>query len=562
MSDRNAVITRDDLRALSAAEERALVARYEIDEKFNPFSYTPPGPVAQAFILSNLPTAVIMGPLGGGKTTACTFKRIYEATQAPIAWHPADGKPTRMCRWIVLRDTFRSAEKTVLESWKQWFPKGYPGSSWAGGNDRPVTHTLRFMGSDGIRIEAITEFAGLGENSIETMMKGREYSGGWLNETDTHADGSIDDMEQRVGRYPSAAILLSVDELEDLGRKLGHRLVSGQRKSVVIGDMNAPTIDNWTYRVLVKLKTPDRHLFEQPSGRADDAENRYNLEPDYYDRIVRNQEDWFIRRMVDNKFGYSRAGKPVYDGFDRPRHVARSRIIVDPRLALGIGVDISMNTLNPAAVFGQVHAPGRIMAVRELYLGHGVGAARFGEAMLQCLSEHFSNASKVRLWVDPAAEYGADREGGQLTAMETLSVILGIPVLIPAGGSNELGMRLDAVKTELRGYIEPNTHLQIDPEGCPLLLEGFEGKYRYKRKPEKASTDYEEQPEKTHPWSDLQDGLQYLILGFRGRAGIIRGAADKDREPKNSGAWSSQKRSSSTPWGQQGFDPHAVGLKR
>jgi hypothetical protein len=33
-------------------------------------------------------------------------------------------------------------------------------------------------------------------------MKGREYSGGWLNELDTHAEGALDDMEQRVGRYP------------------------------------------------------------------------------------------------------------------------------------------------------------------------------------------------------------------------------------------------------------------------------------------------------------------------------------------------------------------------
>lgn len=554
-------ITRDDLKKLDTQEERALVARYEIDEKFSPFRYTPPGPVAQAFIVSDLLTAVIMGPLGGGKTTACVFKRIYAASKAPIAWHPEDGKPTRMCRWIVLRDTFRSAEKTVLESWKQWFHKKYPGSAWAGGNDRPVTHTLRFMGADGVRVEVITEFAGLGENSIETMMKGREYSGGWLNEIDTHADGSLADMEQRVGRYPGSKNLLTVDEIEALGRQLGHKLESGQRLRMVIGDMNAPTVDSWTYRDLIKKRTPDRYLFQQPSGRSEEAENRFNLEPDYYDRIVRNQEDWFVKRMVDNEFGYSRAGKPVYDAFDRRRHVARMRILTDPKLTLGIGIDISMNTLNPAAVFGQTRAPGRIIVADELYLGHGVGAARFGEALKQRLSEDYSNASKVRIWVDPAAEHGADQEGGQLSAMETLAVILGLPILIPAGGSNELGMRLDAVKAEIRGYLEPDTHLLIDPERCPLLLEGFEGKYRYRKRAETAQTEYEEKPDKGHPHSDLHDGLQYLVLGFRGRTGAIRSAADADRAPRQNGGWSSQSGEKRSPWGGgNGFDPHQVGL--
>jgi hypothetical protein len=64
---------------------------------------------------------------------------------------------------IVLRDTFRAAEKTVLESWKQWFPKNYPGSTSTGRQRPAVQHTLRFMGQTASAVEAITEFAGLGE---------------------------------------------------------------------------------------------------------------------------------------------------------------------------------------------------------------------------------------------------------------------------------------------------------------------------------------------------------------------------------------------------------------
>lgn len=555
------IVTRDDLAIFGEEEIRKLVAKFEIAEHFDPYRYLPPGPVAQAFILSTALTKVIMGPLGGGKTTTCAFARITAATLAPIARHPEDKKPTRMCRWIVLRDTFRSAEKTVLESWKQWFPKGYPGSTWTGGNDRPVTHTLRFIGKDGIRIEAITEFAGLGEASIETLMKGREYSGAWLNEIDTHAAGSLDDLEQRVGRYPKADILLTAAQLLDLARemRLAQPLVSGQRQRFVIGDMNAPTIDNWTFKVLVKERKPDRAFFQQPSGRSVDAENRFNLEADYYDRIVRNQEEHFVKRMVDNEFGYSRSGKPVLASFSYFRHAAGHRLPYRPELDLYIGIDASTSGLSPAAIFAQSWTP-RIAFVDELYLGHGVGPARFGEG-LQKKIEHDYPDARIKVFVDPAAQFGADKEGGQLAALEVLAVILGVPILVPANGSNELGMRIDAINAELRGYLEPHSHLIVCPEKCPLWLEGASGKYRFRKKPEASSNEYDDTPEKLHPWSDLQDAGQYVVLGIRGRAGAIRGAARGDRPAGNGSRWGSQMGESgptspSRPRERGGFNPH------
>lgn len=547
------IVSRDELKVYTEQELRKLVADLDIiDPDFDPLrrGYVPPGPVAQAFITSTILTPVIMGPLGGGKTTACVFKRILHASLAPVARHPDDGKPTRMCRWIVLRDTFRSAEKTVLASWQQWFPKTYPGSTWRGGNDRPVEHVLRFRGQDGVRIEAITEFAGLNDHDIETLMKGREYSGAWANELDTHAEGALDDLEQRVGRYPMADLLLTEAEIDALSRELGRRIVSGKRLRTVIGDMNAPTIDNWTYATLVKDIGPDRFLFRQPAGRSPEAENLVNLDEDYYERIVRNQPDWFVRRMVDNKFGYSRSGKPVFDTFDDQRHVSRTRLEVKRGLTLHIGVDASTSGLSPAAMFAQAWAA-RIAFLRELYMGHGVGPMRFAQGLLRCINDHFPNAGDIKVWIDPAAEHGGDKEGGQLSALEILHLELGVPILIPAGGSNELSLRLPAVAQELRGHLEPNSHLIIDGEACPMFVEAMAGKYRFKKLSERASNEYEGEPEKLHPWSDLMDAGQYDILGIRGRSGIIR-----------SGGEGRGNRQRETPWGKSGgrrkggFDPH------
>ncbi len=527
-------VNRQELRILTENEVRRLVTEYEvIEENFDLSHYIPPGPVSREFITSPSLTAIIMGPLGGGKTTACVFKRIYAATLAPVARHPEDGKLTRMCRWIVMRDTFRQVEKSVLESWRLWFPKTYPGSTWRGGGDRPGTHTLRFMGADGIRIEAITEFAGLGDQAIGETMKGTEYSGAWLNEFDTHAEGALDDVEQRLGRYPSQELLVNPDD---------------ERRRFAIGDMNAPTIDNWSYPVCVTELKPGRKFFQQPSGRSTEAENRGNLPPDYYSRIIENQDERFVRRMVDNEFGYSMAGKPVHPTFNHRRHVARTSIPFDPKLDLLIGVDISTNALTPAAVFAQ-NDTRRIKIIGEAWPGQGFGPVRFAEVLKTALNERFQNARRVRLWCDPAAQYGGDKEGGQQAAMQILQASLGIPILIPFDGSNELSLRLETVNLELRGNLDPDSWLLISPD-CPLLIEAFGGRYRFKKLSAQATNDFDDRPEKNHPYSDLADATQYLIGGVRGRAGIIANA-------------SGTKTGLGGGWGgniKDGFDPRNVGL--
>lgn len=556
------LVSRQDLRDEAERKVRELALKLEVMGNFDLRMYVPPGPVAREFLNSTFLTPVIMGPLGGGKTTTCVFKRIVQATRQPIARHPEDGKPTRMSKWIVLRDTFRSAERTVLESWKQWFPKTYPGSSSQGGNDRPFLHRLRFIGQDGIRVEAITVFAGLGDDSIETMMKGSEWDGGWLNELDTHNEGAIDDVEQRVGRYPMADLILSPRELEELAEQMGldQALFPGARQKCVIGDMNAPTVDNWTYEKLLVSPGPDRKLYKQPSGRSAEAENRFNLEPDYYDRIIANQDERFVRRMVENEFGYSRAGKAVHPSFDHRRHVADREVPLDPNLDLHIGIDVSTGGLSPAAMLAQ--AATRIRMIDELYVGHGVGPTRFAQALKDLMNERYPNVprSRVKLWPDPASQYGADKEGGELNALEIMQEALGVVARVPGDGSNSIGLRLAVIDRELRGFMEPNTSLLISAR-CKQYIGAMGGKYRYRKKPDSATNDYDDMPEKAHPWSDLADAGQYVCMGIRGPASLRDLLGELNKQKQEQG-WRSQN-GVMVPSGwksQGGFDPHKAGL--
>lgn len=546
-------ISSDEFRKFKDDELRDLARELDGDEHFDPMDYTPPGPVGEAFLNAVEPTSVIMGPIGGGKTTLCAFRRLLLASYAPICWHPETRQPTRMCKAIILRDTFRNLERTVLKSWQNWFSKKFPGSTWTGGNDRPATHILRFRGEDGIAIEAITEFSGLNDLDLESLLKGSEYSIIWLNEVDTHADNALDEVEGRVGRYPMPSIMLTQEELKDLSLKLKRPIVSEQRRlAVVMGDMNAPTIDNWTYKGLLTDVKPGRKLYQQPSGRSPEAENLMRLPPGYYEHLEATHDEAYIKRNIDNQFGYSRAGKPVFPTFRHERHVASAPIKFIPDSPLLIGIDVSTNALTPAAALGQVQPNGRIALIDELIVDHGYGPARFGEALKRKLDERYYNRTRARAWADPASQYGGDREGGQLAAMEILGVILGFPLEIPFGGSNELALRLDAVNVELRGYTDADTSLIISPT-CTGTIQAFAGRYRFKKLAATSSNEYDDQPEKSHPWSDIMDGVQYLVGGLRGRTATVKALTAGTKLAGESRGWGD--RSSARAKG--GFDPHA-----
>ena len=503
------------------ANIRAMVQAYETDEDFDPYHFKPAGPVSRAFIAGQEMSRFIMGPVGGGKTVSCVFARVVAAMRMP----PCKDGVIRD-RFVVVRTSFRDAERTVLNSWKQWFPKTYAGSTWSGGNDRPATHVLRWRVPNGLKVEAETIFLGIGDQSIEDILRGLEISGGWMNEADTLAANVLRYIEQRTGRYPKK------EDLADPNAK---------RARTVLGDYNAPDMDNWTYDQLVENPAPHRKLYMQPSGLSPLAENLSRLEPDYYAKIVAAEPDWYVRRFVHNKYGYSREGLPVYRSFDQTRHIASAKLDPVEGLPLLIGMDAA---LHPAAILGQPMPNGQIRITDELVPGQGFGASRFAEMLLDLLDRRYAMCTDIRAWADPASQYGADREGGELAWIETMQEALHMPILIPANGSNELGLRLGAVEQELTHFIDGHTpRLLISPH-CKILNRGFMSGYRFK-KLSVGSEKFSLQPEK-NDYSHPHDGLQYLVLGYRGRQEVT----GRNRRP-NHGRSSRPMRKA-----QCSFDPH------
>lgn len=474
-------------------------------------AWEPPGPVTEAFALdfTSMLFKAIMGPVGGGKTTTCIF-----ASQAFSASMPTCLDGVVRSKGVVTRDSFRNLEKTTLASWFTWFPKDHPSWDFSGGNDRPAVHTLRFRLPGERVLESITEFVGIGDKRVEDILRGWEGSWAWMNEADLMSRDVLDYLTQRVRRYPSKRFLpVGVDP-------------PGQ----VMADFNAPDIDNWLHGSdqherpgLIEGRPPGWTFYPQPGGLDPGAENLKNLPRDYYARMMEGKQDWWIRRFIHNKWGYSRFGTPVYPEFNETIHVAKQKLDPLPGLPIGIGTDAGMT---PAAVIGQQMPNGQIRVLDELVPGHNCGPARFSELLVALLVERYRNHD-IRLAVgDPSAQFGADTEAGELAWLDIVGKAIGRPVL-PCF-TNEPSLRFEGVRLRLTTMIDGRLPGLIVSPHCKKLVQGFAYGYRFENQRKDPNAPFKERAEK-NDFSHPHDALQYLVLELMGRMPLIAQAARAGR---------------------------------
>jgi len=476
---------------------------------FSIADYTPPGPVAQAFIHSRKVAPFIMGPVGSGKTIATIFKCLrYTALMPPCR----DG--IIRAKGAVVRSDYRTLYKTTLSSWHSWFPKDYPGSKYTGGADRPATHEIAFITPRGRKIQLTVEFAALGDKRIEDICRGYEVSWWWLNEADLLEENALDYTMQRGARWPPKAML-------EEGAVLEPR---------IFGDLNPPgDPEHWIVRRFIDAPTPDLQLFQQPSGMSPQAENKQNLQPGYYERIVANNDRWHVQRFVHGKVGYDRSGLPVYPEFEPELNVAP----LAPEAGRDIHLGLDISGLHPAAVIVQRGANLQLRVLEEVYAGR-IGVTRFADHLAAVLAERYAQCPIAASFYDPSNDYGADKEGGDLAAIDIVRLACfprGEGPLI-AAPSNEIPLRIEAVRNLIVMPVRTKAGdtargLVVDAKRCPMLVKGFMSHYRYSLNPQTGAllNPNNPRPEKGKGYDNPQDALQYVCLGLQGVAGAVRKAA-------------------------------------
>jgi hypothetical protein len=187
-------------------------------------------------------------------------------------------------------------------------------------------------------------------------------------------------------------------------------------------------------------------------------------------------------------------------------------------LPLRIGIDAGGS---PAAVICQKLMDGRWWILDELVSEQGTGALRFGRDLARLLQDRYPNWREIKAWADPAASYGADKKMGEPSWMEICATEAGI--LVEPAPTNALLPRLEAVRLPLTKLIDGKPELLLSSR-CPVLQEGFNSGYQYRKMQVPGATRFSEEPDKGK-FSHVHDALQY-VLSAGGEDLEIRGRQD------------------------------------
>lgn len=440
------------------------------------------GPIAAAYFEDRSEAACIMGPIGSAKTSVSLLKIIMVAIQQ----QPND-QGIRYSKFAVIRDTYRNLWNTTIQSWKAWIPEEL--GEFKGGKNEPGRHHLKFKLMDQTTVDVIVEFIAIGDNNVEDVMRGWEGTGAYLNEADRLDEDVFSYVRGRVGRYPS---------IPNCGVKASW--------SGVWADMNAPDEENYMAKLFIFEKPESFAFFCQPGGREPNAENLRNLPDGYYIKQIAGQTDYYIRRMIDNKLGYSRDGQPVYPEYNDSIHAANNSL----RYVAGLPIDIGFDCgLTPAGVIGQQMPTGHWRILCEI-IADGIGANRFADLVNRILKDRFSGARVRSCTCDPA---GLSKSAGDENERSWRDIVASkTGLLIRPAQTNAIMPRLDCVKMVLNRMIDGQAGFLLSPD-CKVLRKGFNSGYKFKKVAASNSnvllSDTPDKNEYSHP----HDALQYMLMG-------------------------------------------------
>lgn len=467
-------------------------------------SYTP-SPTVAKFFESRAFIKGIMGPVGGGKSTAA----LVELLQRAFSQEPFNG--VRRTKFIILRNTIQQLKSTVkplIDAWCITMPPT-PMGSW-----RLVENTFEIKGKmpDGTVLH--TEFVLMAADTPDDVRRllSVECSAAWVEEAREVDPEVFAGLQGRTARFPSKAM-------------------GGVTYPGVIFSTNPPPLGTFWHELIVK-PPKNTEAFVQPAAILDDgainpaAENLQHLDPDYYDNLLAANKPSWVDVYLKNNFGAGDYGNPVFKGtFRQDFHVAKTNLnpISQSLNPLIIGSD---NGLTAGATFMQMDARGRVNVLAEVFVPEGetMGYETFLDKMLiPKLRNEFTmfRAENTVFVVDPACFQRAQLDERTLAmAIQTR----GYKVL--KAGTNDPERRIAAVEGLLSRQIDGGAGLLIDPR-CTHLINGMAWGYRYKKSTASLAV------EKNH-FSHLAEGFQYACLhynvsqsgGYRAKpAGTVKRAA-------------------------------------
>lgn len=449
----------------------------------NDLNYNPP-PTLRRFMLSNKRVRIVRGPVGSGKSSAMVMELLRRSSlQTP---DPKDG--IRRTRGVIVRNTMPQLESTSLKTVNELLR---PIIDW-----RPSDKTIWIKQGD-IEAEWILMPLDRPENVQRLLSLDLTYA--WLSELRELPVQILLDVLSRCGRFPS-------------------KMHGGPTWHGLIGETNSFDEDSdWNKvleeGILIDKPTPFDKTWEyfiQPGARDPGAENRENLVAGYYEDLIASNSAAWVEQYVDNIVAPSLSGEAVFRSSFKPQwHVAKDPIPAVPGGMLVIGIDFGRH---PAALLGQMDPRGRLVVLDECvyddFTNETMGVEKFATTLLRPL---LARPQYQRL---PTGVVG-DPSGlsrSQIGEESVFEALKRLGFASQPAQTNQIDPRLRAVEKWLLQSRDGGPAILISPT-CKKLIQALRSKYRFDKKKD---GELQPQPAKTHPWSDIADAFQYLVLGFSG----------------------------------------------
>jgi len=472
--------------------------------------YIPDGSVLERYLWDRSKLSVIQGPIGSG-TSTCSIQRMWLLANEQLP----DFDGVRRTSWLVTRETYPLLRESILRTtWPQWFPEEEWGQMV---RTEPMSHMLSkpHWSGDGTTTEARVTFLALEhEEAAERILPSMEITGFFMNEGQFTSLAVVVMLLSRTGRYPAKKDgpgptwfggFIDLNAPEE-----GHWI------PYMRGDIPVPP--DWPEDMRRQFQKPRDWTFHvQPPGLIEKmvdgriayeanpaAENLKWLAEPYLGKI----EGWDkgrIDRLVLNKVGLTRRGKPVYPTFLSHDHVLSDDMPAHVGIPIVVGMDFGRD---PAACFCQLR--GETWHVLSEVIGDNESAERFAPRVARHIAQRYPGF-QVDFWGDPR---GAD--GNQATEVTAYDIFhaRGMKVL-PATNDNNPEMR----RSTLERVLNRRYGLQIN-RTCLTLKMGLAGGYHY-RAIKGVNGMFTEKPVK-NGYSHIVEALENAVLGGGEGRALIR----------------------------------------
>lgn len=444
----------------------------------------PPNPTQRAFILDNSPLRALKGNAGSAKTSTLLTTLIIRALTHPDY------------RGVMGRYDYNKITDTVVPAAEAMVDRLPPGILLDRDKTPPMKWWLRCLSVDPITGEGFDAYP-----SMITFMGLKDYPGGV--QIHAYAIDEADEVDERTvtGFY---------------SRRREFRKPPPGAPPVPFEGLlafNPPDKLHWLYEACTGLRHDGRKaerpayikLFE-PGSR----ENEHNLRPGYYDDLATKLSADQRDRFVNNEWGATFAGQPVYREFN-PRFHGRH---LDPIPDAPLLRFWDFGYRRPACLWAQLDAEGRLLILRELN-GENEEITPFIRRVKSIEQLYFMGCSRERVdFGDPAASQKKDT-GSTLTVLKSEGVNLRFLRADILPGVRRVRLLMEQV---IRG--EPS--FQIDTRYCSILVRALQGGYRLEDARETSRTaDMGLMPVKDGTYDHVADALRYGVtnlFGVDGRA--------------------------------------------